>query len=127
MGAIQSMSESEAEIMRLFWDAEAPMTSAKVIALLEGRGWKPSTIWTFLSRLVEKGLLAAEKKGKTNFYSPAVSEPEYRQAQTLRFLETVHGGSVKSFFAALNGGEALSTDKLEELRSWLLAQSGDNQ
>lgn len=125
MSAIQSMSESEAEIMRLFWDAETPMTSARVIALLEGRGWKPSTIWTFLGRLVEKGLLRAEKKGKTNTYSPALSEQEYRKAQTMRFLENVHGGSIKSFFAALSGGSALTAAELEELKSWLLEQPGD--
>ena len=120
----QKMSEAEAEIMQLVWSQSAPVTSAWVISQLsEKKEWKPSTIWTFLGRLTEKGLLQAKKVGKTNYYTPAITEEEYRRKETQEFLKLVHGGSVKSFFAALSGGHTLDEADLDELKSWLLHET----
>ena len=124
MGNFQKMSEAETEIMRLIWAAPDTVTSAGIIKeLSEKKEWKPSTIWTFLGRLVEKGLVTAYKVGKTNYYTPALTEDEYRREETKQFLNSVHGGSVKSFFAALNAGKDLKSGELEELKQWL-EQSG---
>ena len=114
------MSEAEAEVMRLIWTADDTITSAQIINEIgEKKQWKPSTIWTFLGRLVEKGLVQAKKVGKTNYYTPVLTEEEYRQEETRQFLNSVHGGSVKSFFAALSAGKSLNKDELAELRQWL--------
>ena len=114
------MSEAEAEVMRLIWTADDTITSAQIINEIgEKKQWKPSTIWTFLGRLVEKGLIQAKKVGKTNYYTPVLTEEEYRQEETRQFLNSVHGGSVKSFFAALSAGKSLNKDELAELRQWL--------
>jgi len=120
MENFQRMSEAEAEVMRLIWTADDTITSAQIINEIgEKKQWKPSTIWTFLGRLVEKGLIQAKKVGKTNYYTPALTEEEYRQEETRQFLNSVHGGSVKSFFAALSAGKSLNKDELAELRQWL--------
>lgn len=125
MSATQSMSESEMQVMRILWDTEEEMTSARIIEALEpSTGWKPSTVWTFLGRLVEKGFLSARKEGKRSLYSPAITEEAYRQMQTTRFLDTVHGGSVSSFFAALSGGSRLTEEEVAELRQWLAHETG---
>lgn len=119
MGNFQKMSESEMAVMQLIWVANDKITSAQIIEELgEKKNWKPSTIWTFLGRLTEKGIIKAEKVGKTNYYTPALSENEYRQEETKQFLNSVHGGSVKSFFAALNGANGLNASELEELKQW---------
>lgn len=120
MEEFQKMSEAETAVMQLIWAAPDKITSAQLIKELgEKKSWKPSTIWTFISRLTEKGIIKAEKVGKTRYYSPALTENEYRQEETRQFLNSVHGGSVKSFFAALNAGEKLDSAELEELRQWL--------
>lgn len=114
------MSEAETAVMQLIWAAPDKITSAQLIKELgEKKSWKPSTIWTFISRLTEKGFINAEKVGKTRFYSSTLTENEYRQEETRQFLNSVHGGSVKSFFAALSAGENLDSAELEELRQWL--------
>jgi Predicted transcriptional regulator len=118
------MSEAEMQVMEVIWNADGNMTSAQIIELLEPTtGWKPSTVWTFLGRLVDKGFLRAEKSGKRSFYSPVMSREEYRQAQTKDFLQVVHGGSIKSFFAALSGGSALNAEELDELKSWFMNEA----
>ena len=110
----QKMSESEMEVMRAIWAFEGPVTSAQVQESLSGRGWKPTTVLTFLSRLT--------KQGKSNRYIPLFSEEEYKKWETQTFLKEVHGGSLQSFFAALSGGEKLSGSDIEELKQWLLKQ-----
>ncbi len=122
MKPAQKMSESEMEVMRAVWAFEGPVTSAQVQESLGERGWKPTTVLTFLSRLAEKGLLRTEKRGKSNRYTPLLSEQEYKEWETRSFLEEVHGGSLRSFFAALSGGDELTGSDIEELKQWLLKQ-----
>lgn len=122
MALLQQISQSEMQVMEILWETGEAMTSARIIALLEqNHAWKPSTVWTFLGRLTEKGMVRAEKQGKRSYYTPVISREEYRRAQTRDFLEQVHGGSVKSFFAALGGGSHLEPGELEELKRWLNA------
>lgn len=122
MKPAQKMSESEMEVMRAVWAFEGPVTSAQVQESLGERGWKTTTVLTFLSRLAEKGLLRTEKRGKFNRYTPLLSEQEYKEWETRSFLEEVHGGSLRSFFAALSGGDELTGSDIEELKQWLLKQ-----
>lgn len=128
MVPFQPMSESEMQVMRILWDSPEPVISAQVIEQLShSKQWKPSTVWTFLGRLVEKGYITAKKVGKRSFYSPALSEAQYREAQTKHFLDSVHGGSMQSFFAALSGGTMLSADDLAELKKWLSKEMDGEQ
>ena len=120
---LQKMSEAEMEIMELIWRLPVPCTSAEIQKELPAeKNWKPTTLLTFLSRLTEKGLLTVEKLGKQNFYSPLVTREEYLAAETRSFLDERHGGSLKSFIAALNSGERLSEGEIDELRRWLESQ-----
>lgn len=125
MTLFQPMSESEMQVMEILWCSNGKMTSAQVIEQLsEKKEWKPSTVWTFLGRLVDKGFICAEKVGKRSYYTPSITRGEYRQAQTRQFMQTVHNGSVKSFFAALSGDGSLDEADLNELRNWLLNETG---
>ena len=71
------LSEAEYAIMQQFWE-EGPMGSDGLAALAAARGWKPTTLLTFLSRLAAKGMLAVEKKGKSNLYRPLVGRAAYQ-------------------------------------------------
>lgn len=42
---------------------------------------KYTTIMTIMARLDRKGLLAREREGKTDFYTPLLSEEQYREAR----------------------------------------------
>lgn len=119
MNSIQKMSDAEAEVMRVIWAAEGPVTSQVVLAELnKQKDWKPTTVLTFLSRLTEKGLLRTEKRKKVNFYTPALSEEEYKHLETRAFLDSVHKGSVKNFIAALYDADDIKPQEIEELKKW---------
>lgn len=117
---IQKLSDSEWDIMQMVWQLPQPVTSAQLVdAFEQSKGWKAQTVSTFLTRLVEKGVLEFSKQGKTNFYTAKITLEQYRQMETKSFLKDVHGGSVKSFFAALYEAGDITPQELEELKRWL--------
>ena len=114
------LSESELAIMRYIWSQQQPVTAAQVVAAFQQKkGWKIQTVSTFLGRLSEKGILSLTKTGKLNSYTPTLSEAGYQAAETRAFLNEMHHGSVKSFFAALYDSSSISPEDLQELKEWL--------
>ena len=122
MKQAQKISDAEMEVMRAIWKAGEPVTSGQVQEALADKGWKTTTVCTFLARLTAKGLLKTEKAGRGYRYAPQMTEKEYRELETREFLKEVHGGSLKSFFAVLSGGEELTADDIQELKDWLKDQ-----
>ena len=62
MRQFQKLSETEAELMQVIWECDHPVTSSELLRIFaeeKGKQWKGQTISTFLSRLVDKGVLSA--------------------------------------------------------------------
>ena len=112
-----SIGEAELEIMKVIWRADEPVTSLDIGREVESKGWKKTTIATFLTRLVEKGALSAEKNGKLYYYTPLITEKEYRRAQTKNLIRTLYNGSVRDFAVSFFQENDLSDNEVEELRS----------
>lgn len=112
-----SIGESELEIMKVLWNAKEPITSVTISKAVEDRNWKKTTIATFLSRLVEKGAVSAEKRGKLYYYTPLISAKEYRKSQTKNLIKNLYNGSVKDFAVSLFKEQNLSDDDIKELKA----------
>jgi len=99
----KQLSPSENEIMRVIWQSGGKTSVAPLLDALDsmGKKWKSNTVVTFLSRLVEKGLLTIEKNGRNNIYIAAFTEAELRKLQTKSFFEEIYGGNVEGFIASL--------------------------
>lgn len=59
-----NIGEAELEIMKAIWRAEEPIGSAAIGEAVKDKGWKRTTIATFLAHLAEKGAIGAERRGK---------------------------------------------------------------
>ena len=83
---MQQISDSELELMRIIWANGGTILYAQLMETLVERGmdWKKNTVLTFLSRLVEKGLLKTSKIGRRNEYTARVTEEEYCAASVKR-------------------------------------------
>lgn len=110
------ISESEMKIMKLIWQRGA-MTAADVLDEAH-EDWKITTVFTFLKRLCDKGMLEVSKAGKINYYKACVTEDEYKRSQSEEFLNDMYSGSVKSFLAALYGGDKPAKKDIDELKEW---------
>lgn len=117
----QRLSETEMKVMQIIWGFGCPITSAELLryfAQRRGKVWKAQTVSTFLTRLVEKGVLLCERKGRVNTYAPRISPEEYRRMEAQSVLDRMYKGSVKNFLAALYDGKKLKKDELAELKKW---------
>ena len=128
MTNFQKLSETEMEVMQIIWASGHPMTSSELLDIFtrnKGKEWKGQTMATFLSRLVEKGVLISTKQqGRTNIYEPYMSLEEYQSREANSLLETLYEGSVKNFLATLYDGKELTKDKIADLRRWFAEKAG---
>lgn len=123
---IPRLPDAELEIMKVIWAGGGETTSAYIVEKLEGKkNWAVTTVLNFLARLIDRGFLTARRSGKTNLYTPIISEEEYLKCESKFFLERLHGNSLTSFVAALYNGDAISKGDLEELENYIKSMAGE--
>ena len=116
----QPISDSELELMRIVWARGGRARVAEVMEALaaQEKEWKANTVLTFLSRLVEKEMLAVEKRGRLNIYVALLREEDYADSQTRSFLDRIYGGNAGRLVSSLLKQDCLTADDLEELRAF---------
>ncbi len=112
-----NIGEAELEIMKVVWKANEPIGSAAIGKAVEGKGWKRTTIATFLARLVEKGALSAERRGKSWYYTPILTAKEYKKSQVKNLIKNLFDGSAQNLVASLFEEEQFSENDIKELRA----------
>ncbi|HEV2211233.1 MAG TPA: BlaI/MecI/CopY family transcriptional regulator [Verrucomicrobiae bacterium] len=113
------ISEAEWIVMKVVWRLHTATAKQVVEALAGDADWKPKTIHTLLSRLVQKGVLATEKPAREYLFRPRVSEEECRVAASRSFIARVFDGQVAPFLACFLADQKLSRKEIEEIRSIL--------
>lgn len=117
--SIRRLPDGELEVMQALWACEGPASAAELEARLQAsHPMAPTTVLTILTRLGEKGFVAAEKSGRRRSYRPLVSRADYLAAQSGAFFRGLCGGSVSTFAAALCDS-GLSREELAQLRALL--------
>lgn len=111
-----NITEAELEIIKVLWKTNEPMTAQQVSDALKNKKWKYSTIATLFSRMVDKGTVTYEKKGRFFYYIPAVDEKEYKAHETKNFISNLYNGSVRNLVASLVESNQMSEDDIDEIR-----------
>lgn len=112
-----NIGEAELEIMKVVWNTDEPIGSTAIGKAVEEKGWKRTTIATFLARLVEKGALSAKRQGKAWYYTPVLTAKEYRKSQVKSLIKNLFDGSAQNLVASLFEEEAFSQNDIQELRA----------
>ncbi len=114
-----TISVAEWEIMKVLW-AKAPATAEDVVRALELKTtWKPKTVMTLINRLVKKGALGYEKKGRAYHYFPKIDEDQCIQAEGRSFLDRVYDGALKPMLVNFLKDAKLSKEDIEHLQDIL--------
>ena len=102
MTALPQISEAEYEVMKVVWK-HAPISTNEVTDNLTARtSWSPKTIQTLLKRLVNKGALAYEKKGRVFIYTPLVMEEDFINQKSSSFLKRYYNGDITAMVSSLS-------------------------
>jgi len=111
--------------MKVVWANEPPITANIIMAQYGNKeGWKVQTAISLLLRLVERGFLCTEKRGKERTYFPMVGQEDYLRFETGNFIKQYHNNSLLNLVTAMYEDEALSDEEIEGLRT-LLKKRGE--
>ena len=104
--------ESEYRFCLILWEHE-PVRSSELVALCrEQLGWKPTTTYTVIKRLFERGVLVNEN----SVVRSLVSKDEVQAAEIDELVEKKFGGSLPAFIAAFTRHRRLSGAELDEMQ-----------
>lgn len=113
---LPSISDAEWVVMAEFWRM-GEATAREVVAALEGRQqWKPRTVQSLINRLVGKGALGFEQRGREYVYRPLVEESRCVHEASRTFVDRVFSGKLAPLLACFLEKEKVSRSELEEIR-----------
>lgn len=116
-------SESEWQVMEIFWESDTPLTSSEVIKRLsKSVSMTPRMVRVLINRLCEKGLLSYTVDGKDKrvyHYFVMKSKEECQKEKSRRFVDSYFEGSQKNAMAALLQNAKLTEEQLRELEEIL--------
>lgn len=104
--------ESEYRFCRILWEHE-PVKSGELVRLCrEQLGWKPTTTYTVIKRLSERGIL----KSENTVVRSLVSRDEVQAAEIDAVVEKTFDGSLPAFLAAFARHRRLSGQEIDEVQ-----------
>lgn len=111
------LCDSEYRFMQVVWE-HAPLNSGQLVKLCEAElGWKKSTTYTVLKKLVEKGYLHNDNAWVTVLIPRDRAERE----ESNYFVERTFGGSLPHFLAAFLGDRQLSAEEAQAIEDMINA------
>ena len=121
MNDTPTISDAEWQVMHEIWQSE-PITSTSIIERLsDTTDWSPGTIKTLLHRLVQKGVLDFQRKGKRYLYRSNLSEGECIDLVSNQMLHTIFKGRPVPMLTYMVQSARLSGQEVETLQSMLAA------
>lgn len=107
--------ESEYRFCLLLWEHE-PVKSSELVALCrEKLGWKPTTTYTVIKRLSERGVL----KNENTIVTSLVSKDEVQAAEIDELVEKTFEGSLPAFIAAFTRHRKLTREEADEVQEMI--------
>ena len=113
--SIPKVFESEYRFCLILWEHE-PIKSSELVKLCsEQLGWKPTTTYTVIKRLSERGVLKNEKTVVTSL----VTKEEVQNAEIDEMMEKTFQGSLPAFIAAFTKNRRLSDKEIDEVQEMI--------
>lgn len=107
--------ESEYRFCLILWEHE-PIKSSELVNLCRQQlGWKPTTTYTVIKRLSERGVL----KNENTVVSALVSKDEVQAAEISEMVEKTFEGSLPAFIAAFTKHQKISKEELDAVQEMI--------
>ena len=107
--------ESEYRFCLILWECE-PVKSSKLVELCRERlGWKPTTTYTVIKRLSERGVL----KNENTVVTSLVIKDQVQAAELNEMVEKTFEGSLPAFIAAFTKHQKLSADEIDAVQQMI--------
>lgn len=112
---IPKVFESEYRFCLILWENE-PVKSSKLVELCkELLGWKPTTTYTVIKRLSERGVL----KNENTVVTSLVSKDQVQAAELNEMVEKTFEGSLPAFIAAFTKHQKISDAEIDAVQQMI--------
>ena len=107
--------ESEYRFCLILWENE-PVKSSRLVELCRGQlGWKPTTTYTVIKRLSERGVL----KNENTVVTSLVTKDEVQAAEIHEMVEKTFEGSLPAFVAAFTKHQKLAEKEIDAVQQMI--------
>ena len=107
--------ESEYRFCLILWEHE-PVKSSELVALCQEQlGWKPTTTYTVIKRLAERGVL----KNENSVVTSLVSKDAVQAAELNEMVEKTFEGSLPAFIAAFTKHQKISETEIDAVQQMI--------
>lgn len=107
--------ESEYRFCLILWESE-PVKSSKLVELCkEQLGWKPTTTYTVMKRLSERGVL----KNENTVVTSLISKDQVQAAELNEMVEKTFEGSLPAFIAAFTKHQKISKAEIDAVQEMI--------
>ena len=107
--------ESEYRFCLILWENEPVKSSELVKLCTEQLGWKPTTTYTVIKRLSERGVL----KNENSVVSSLVSKEQVQAAELQEMVDKTFEGSLPAFLAAFTRHQKLSEKEIDQMQQMI--------
>lgn len=114
--------ESEYRFCCILWEQE-PIKSSELVKLCQEKlGWKPTTTYTVIKRLSERGVL----KNENTVVTTLVSKDQVQASEIDEMVERTFEGSLPAFVATFTKHRKLSDKEIDAIQQMIDAyRKGD--
>lgn len=112
MDSMKKLPDSEMKLLELIWREQLVRSGELVDKAFAEYGWKKSTVYTILKKLVTKGLALNEQSVITATHD----RDEVLSEKSEDVIKRSYGGSLPMFLTAFLSREKLSREEAEELK-----------
>ena len=113
--SIPKVFESEYRFCLILWEHE-PIKSSELVKLCsEQLGWKPTTTYTVIKRLSERGVL----KNENTIVTSLVTKDEIQAAELNEMVEKTFEGSLPAFIAAFTKLQKISKKEIDAIQEMI--------
>lgn len=107
--------ESEYRFCLILWEHE-PIKSGELVNLCrEQLGWKPTTTYTVIKRLSERGVL----KNENSVVSTLVTKDEIQASEINEMVKKTFEGSLPAFIAAFTKHQKITDKELDAVQAMI--------
>ena len=112
------LTDAEWTVMEVLWSGERFSLGEVTEQLKPVNGWNKNTVFTYLTRMGKKGLVAIDRD-TDHPYAALISREDCAKRERDELLSKVYGGAAGKLVAAFLQESTISSQEREELKRML--------
>lgn len=112
------LTDAQWAVLEVLWSGDRFSLGQITAALKTVNGWNKNTVYTYLTRMEEKGLVSIDRTDDRP-YAAAVTREECARQERAELLTRVYGGAAGDLIAAFLKESAISPKEAARLKKLL--------